>query len=96
MNSNQKMINRVKNTIELEIKLDVDQNLKNNIVVLTFVLCDKFLSNQEISEIWRDYKMVRIFKYAKEQGKKKGKIEDLSKKIITSDSKEELVDFLKH
>jgi hypothetical protein len=29
-------------------------------------------SDQEISEIWRDYKMVRIFKYAEEQGEKKG------------------------
>jgi len=35
---------------------------------MTFVLSDKFLSDQEISEIWRDYKMVRIFKYAEEQG----------------------------
>jgi len=39
---------------------------------MTFVLSDKFLSDQEISEIWRDYKMVRIFKYAEEQGEKKG------------------------
>ena len=82
--------------------------------------------------------MVRIFKYAEEQGKKKGKeegkiegkqeearlilmrqikakfgdpdneitdlinkselskIEDLSEKIVTADSKEEIIDFLKH
>ena len=40
---------------------------------MTFVLSDKFLNDQEISEIWRDYKMVRIFKYAEEQGKKEGK-----------------------
>ena len=72
MNSDQKMIDRVKNTIELEKKLEVEQNLKNNIVAMTFVLSDKFLSDQEISEIWRDYKMVRIFKYAEEQGKKEG------------------------
>ena len=72
MNSDQKMIDRVKNTIELEKKLEVEQNLKNNIVAMTFVLSDKFLSDQEISEIWRDYKMVRIFKYAEEQAKKEG------------------------
>jgi len=138
MNSDQDMVKRVKETIELEKQLEVERNLKNNIVALTFVLCDKFLSEQEISEIWRDYKMVRIFKYAEEQGKKKGKIEgkeegkqeearvilkriikakfgdhdneiidlinkselskieDLSEKIITSDSKEEIIDFLKH
>ena len=39
---------------------------------MTFVLSDKFLSDQEISEIWRDNQMVRIFKYAEEQGEKKG------------------------
>ena len=81
MNSDQKMINRVKNTIELEKKLEVDQNLKNNIVAMIFVLSDKFLSDQEISEIWRDYKMVRIFKYAEEQGEKKGERKLLKRQI---------------
>jgi uncharacterized ferredoxin-like protein len=72
MNSDQKIVDRVKETIELEKKLEVESNLKNNLVAMTFVLSDKFLSDQEISEIWRDYKMVRIFKYAEEQGEKKG------------------------
>ncbi len=53
-------------------KLEIGQGLKNNLVAMTFVLSDKFLSDQEISEILRDYKMVRIFKYAEEQGEKKG------------------------
>ena len=134
MNSDRQMVERVKETIELEKKLEIEQNLKNNIVALTFVLCDKFLNKQEISEIWRDYKMVKILKYAEEQGKKKGKregkqeeaklilmrqirakfgqldnkildlinhsalskIEDLSEKIVTTDSEKELIDFLKH
>ena len=73
MNSDQKIVELVKETIELEKKLEIEQNLKNNLVAMTFVLSDKFLSDQEISEIWRDYKMVRIFKYAEEQGKKEGK-----------------------
>ena len=72
MNSDQKIVDRVKETIELEKKLEVERNLKNNLVAMTFVLSDKFLSDQEISEIWGDYKMVRIFKYAEEQGEKKG------------------------
>jgi len=72
MNSDQKIVDRVKETIELEKKLEVESNFKNNLVAMTFVLSDKFLSDQEISEIWRDYKMVRIFKYAEEQGEKKG------------------------
>jgi uncharacterized ferredoxin-like protein len=72
MNSDQKIVDRVKETIELEKKLEVESNLKNNLVAMTFVLSDKFLSDQEISEIWGDYKMVRIFKYAEEQGEKKG------------------------
>ena len=138
MKSDQKIAERVKDTIELEEKLEIDQNLKDNIVALTFVLSDKFLTEAEISEIWRDYKMVKILKYAEEQGKKKGKeegkiegkqeeaslilmrqikakfgkldneiinlineaelskIEDLSEKIVTTNSKEELIDFLKH
>ena len=72
MNSDQKIVDRVKETIKLEEKLEIEQNSKNNLVAMTFVLSDKFLSDQEISEIWRDYKMVRIFKYAEEQGKKEG------------------------
>ncbi|MFW5961573.1 MAG: DUF4351 domain-containing protein [bacterium] len=142
MNSEQKTVERVKETIELEKKMQVDQNLKDNIIALTFVLSDKFLSRQEITEIWRDYKMVKILKYAEEQGKKKGKaegkiegieegkqkeavlilmrqikakfgkvdneiinlikdaelrkIEDLSEKIVTTNSEAELVDFLKN
>ena len=72
MNSDQKIVDRVKETIKLEEKLEIESNLKNNLVAMTFVLSDKFLSDQEISEIWRDYKMVRIFKYAEEQGEKKG------------------------
>jgi len=134
MNSDRQMVERVKETIELEKKLEIEQNLKNNVVALTFVLCDKFLSKKEVSEIWRDYKMVKILKYAEEQGKKKGKregkqeeaklilmrqirakfgqldnkildlinhsalskIEDLSEKIVTTDSEKELIDFLKH
>ncbi len=47
----------------------------DKIVAMTLVMADKFLSDKEISEIWGDYKMVRIFKYAEEQGKKEGKKE---------------------
>jgi predicted transposase YdaD len=142
MKSDQEIAELVKYIIELEEKLEIDQNLKDNIVALTFVLSDKFLTEAEISEIWRDYKMVKILKYAEEQGKKKGKeegkiegkiegkqeearlilmrqikakfgkldneiinlindaelskIEDLSEKIVTTNLKEELIDFLKH
>jgi hypothetical protein len=37
----------------IEKKLEVENNSKNNLDALTFVLCDKFLSDQESSEIWR-------------------------------------------
>ena len=124
------MVKRVKETIELEDKLDADQKFKNNLAALTIVLCDKFLSSENMIELWRDRKMVKFFKYVEEQGKNEGKqeearmlmirqikakfgdtdneiidlineaelskIEDLSEKIITSDSKEEIIDFLKH
>jgi len=93
---------------------------------LTIVLCDKFLSSENMIELWRDRKMVKFFKYVEEQGKNDearmlmirqikakfgdpdneiidlinkaelSKIEDLSEKIITADSKEEIIDFLKH
>jgi hypothetical protein len=39
---------------------------------MAVVLSDKFLSDQDMSEIWRDYKMVKFFKYVEEQGKKEG------------------------
>jgi hypothetical protein len=134
MNSDQDMAKRVKETIELEDKLDADQKFKNNLAALTIVLCDKFLSSENMIELWRDRKMVKFFKYVEEQGKKQGKdegkqeearmlmirqikakfgdpdneiidlinkselskIEDLSEKIITADSKEEIINFLKH
>ncbi|PTV94075.1 hypothetical protein C8C76_1344 [Halanaerobium saccharolyticum] len=72
MNSDQKIVDRVKETIKLEEKLEIEQNSKNNLVALTVVLSDKFLSDKDMSEIWRDYKMVKFFKYVEEQGKKEG------------------------
>jgi len=126
MNSDQDMVKRVKETIELEDKLDADQKFKNNLAALTIVLCDKFLSSENMIELWRDRKMVKFFKYVEDQGKNEeakmlmlrqikakfgdsdneiidlinkaelSKIEDLSEKIITADSKEEIIDFLKH
>lgn len=85
MNSDQKIVDRVKETIKLEEKLEIEQNSKNNLVALTVVLSDKFLSDQDMSEIWRDYKMVKFFKYVEEQGKKEGKKQgerELFKKFI--------------
>src|SRR6056297_230875 len=70
MNSDQDMVKRVKETIELEDKLDSKQNFKNNLAALTIVLCDKFLSSENMIELWRDRKMVKFFKYVEEQGKK--------------------------
>jgi len=126
MNSDQDIVKRVKETIELEDKLDADQKFKNNLAALTIVLCDKFLSSENMIELWRDRKMVKFFKYVEEKGKNDearmlmirqikakfgdpdneiidlinkaelSKIEDLSEKIITADSKEEIIDFLKH
>jgi hypothetical protein len=138
MKSDQKIAELAKDTIELEDKPDADQKFKNNLAALTIVLCDKFLSSKNMSELWRDRKMVKFFKYVEEQGKKKGKeegkiegkqeearlilmrqvkakfgnkdneiidlineaelskIEDLSEKIINTNSKAELIDFLKH
>ena len=75
MNSDQDMVKRVKETIELEDKLDADQKFKNNLAALTIVLCDKFLSSENMIELWRDRKMVKFFKYVEDQGKKKGKEE---------------------
>jgi len=66
------MVKRAKKTIELEDRLDVDQNLKDKLAALTIVLCDKFLSEQNMAELWRDRKMVKFFKYLEEQGEKKG------------------------
>jgi uncharacterized ferredoxin-like protein len=85
MNSDQKIVDRVKETIELEEKLEIEQNSKNNLVALTVVLSDKFLSDKDMSEIWRDYKMVKFFKYVEEQGKKEGEKQGekkLFKKLI--------------
>jgi len=43
MNSDQDMVKLVKETIELEDKLDADQKFKNNLAALTIVLCDKLV-----------------------------------------------------
>ncbi len=81
MNSDETMVKRVKKTIELEEKLEVDQNLKNKIVALTIALTDKFLNNQDISELWGEYKMVKFFKYVEEQGEEQGE-RKLFKKLV--------------
>jgi len=81
MNSDETMVKRVKKTIGLEEKLEVDQNLKNKIVALTIVLSDKFLNNQDLSELWGEYKMVKFFKYVEEQGEEQGE-RKLFKKLV--------------
>jgi uncharacterized protein YuzE len=81
MNSDETMAKRVKKTIGLEEKLEVDQNIKNKIVALTIVLSDKFLNNQDISELWGEYKMVKFFKYVEEQGEEQGE-RKLFKKLV--------------
>jgi hypothetical protein len=52
------------------LELPVDKASK--VVAMTLVIADKFLSDREISEIWRDYKMLRILKFAEEKGKERG------------------------
>ncbi len=42
MNSDQDMVKRVKETIELEDKLDADQKFKNNLAALTIVYVTNF------------------------------------------------------
>ena len=81
MNSDETMVKRVKKTIGLQEKLEVDQNLKNKIVALTIVLSDKFLNNQDISELWGEYRMVKFFKYVEEQGEEQGE-RKLFKKLV--------------
>ena len=81
MNSDETMVKRVKKTIGLQEKLEVDQNLKNKIVALTIVLSDKFLNNQDMSELWGEYKMVKFFKYVEEQGEEQGE-RKLFKKLV--------------
>ncbi len=81
MNSDETMVKRVKKTIGLQEKLEVDQNLKNKIVALTIVLSDKFLNNQDMSELWGGYKMVKFFKYVEEQGEEQGE-RKLFKKLV--------------
>lgn len=78
MSGQEKMVTRVKQAIELEQELDLPFEQSNKIVAMTLVMTDKFLTETEISEIWRDYKMLKIFKYAEEKGKEKGKEEGIA------------------
>lgn len=77
MRSKEKMVNRVKRAINLEQELELSVEKVSKVVAMTLVMSDKFLSDREISEIWRDYKMLRIFKFAEEKGKEKGKEEGI-------------------
>ena len=72
MNSKQGMLNRVKRAIEFEQKLDIPEEKADKVIAMTLVIADKFLTDKEISKIWGDYKMLRIFKHAEEQGEKEG------------------------
>ena len=72
MSSEQEMVARVKQVIELEQQLKLSVVKSSKVVAMTLVMVDKFLSEREISEIWRDYKMLKIFKYAEKKGEEKG------------------------
>ncbi len=81
MSSQQKRVERVKQVIELEQKLKLSALKSSKVVAMTLVMVDKFLNEKEISEIWRDYKMLKILKYAEKKGEEKG-IEKGIEKII--------------
>jgi len=72
MSSKKEMVERVKNTIDLEQQLNLSESKSSKVVAMTLVMTDKFLTEKEISQIWEEYKMVKIFKYAEEKGKEKG------------------------
>jgi hypothetical protein len=72
MDSREKMVDRVKKAIDLEQELELPVDKASKVVAMTLVIADKFLSDREISEIWRDYKMLRILKFAEEKGKERG------------------------
>lgn len=72
MDSQKRRVDRVKKAIDLEQKLGLEKAKTSKIIAMTLVLVDKFLEEKEISEIWRDYKMLRIFQHAEEKGEEKG------------------------
>jgi len=93
MSSEKEMVDRVKNTIELEQQLNLSESKSSKVVAMTLVMTDKFLTEKEISQIWEEYKMVKIFKYAEEKGREKGLEEGLEEgleKGLKKGKKEEL------
>ena len=82
MSSKKEMVDRVKNTIEVEQQLNLSESKSSKVVAMTLVMADKFLTEKEISQIWEEYKMVKIFKYAEEKGREKGEKERLQKTAI--------------
>ena len=79
MSSEKEMVDRVKNTIELEQRLNLSESKSSKLVAMTLVMTDKFLTEKEISQIWEEYKMVKIFKYAEKNVKRKVKKKDYRK-----------------
>lgn len=77
MNSDKKMSKRVKKAIDLEQEVNLPEIMQSKVVALTLVLSNKFLSEAEIEEIWRDYSMLKVFKVAEEKGREKGRKEGL-------------------
>ena len=75
MKSDEQMSKRVKKAIDLEQEVNLSRPMKSKVVALTLVLSNKFLSEPEIEEIWRDYSMLKVFKVAEEKGREKGRKE---------------------
>lgn len=72
MDSERRIVDMVKEAIDCEQKLNFDKPKMSKVIAMTLAVVDKFLADQEIEEIWGEYKMLKIFKYAEEKGEEKG------------------------
>ncbi|RKL63766.1 DUF4351 domain-containing protein [Thermoanaerobacteraceae bacterium SP2] len=59
-------------TIETIKKMKNRQSEIDQLIATVIILADKLLDEQTIEKLWEEFKMLNVFKYAEERGKKEG------------------------
>jgi flagellar biosynthesis/type III secretory pathway protein FliH len=68
-------------TIEIIKKIKNRQHEIDQLIATVIILVDKLLDEETIEKLWEEFKMLNVFKYAEERGKKEGFQEGIEKGI---------------
>jgi hypothetical protein len=72
MKSKKEKVELLKEAIELEKQLNIDNMTKEKIVAMTLVAADKMVERDQLKNIWEEIKMLKIIDFAREKGIEEG------------------------